>query len=464
VLVPDRKIALEKIRAAVDDLLADAEDGAKSHSQLTWIAAALDQLLHLEDRGFYTAHLQAGLALAKAGAALTGDKTAPAENIAAVQNHLAEITKTLARHPGDAAFAWLNQVTDWENALYARLVPAPRAAPPTNPGFTPDRLQTYLRARSGNPTLTVTGLKTLHGGYSKQTILFTTQDDTHGPQSLVIRAEKKSTIVLLAATDIAREFAAVKYYHKSGLPVAAPLFLEPDAAHFGDRFMVSRQVPGKIFGHGVADMSTLPRDMQVSLLTTLAQIHRLQPDLTDPDVQNSHLPAWTAYPTIQANTAAWVTFWKQQLDKAGCPTTPIIERVYAWLLDNIPREDIAPVILHGDYGLANILLDAGKVTAVLDWELGFFGDPGYDFPNFMHEYNPALLEIYEQAGGQHISEFRFMYYAIFKVFKSIPMILGLHRLQTDPAAPLNFHLLASFANYMTPPLNALLETARTMKN
>ncbi len=44
------------------------------------------------------------------------------------------------------------------------------------------------------------------------------------------------------------------------------------------------------------------------------------------------------------------------------------------------------------------------------------------------------------------------------------MILGLHHLQTDPAAPLNFYLLASYTNYITAPLTTLLETARHMQN
>jgi hypothetical protein len=134
VLVPDRKIALEKIRAELDDLPAESDGDSKSHSQLGWIAAALDQLLPLEDHGFYAAHYSAGLALAQEGARLTGVETPqPAQEIAALQHCLAEITKILAHHPDATAFAWLNQVTDWENALYARLIPAPRTAPPAKP-------------------------------------------------------------------------------------------------------------------------------------------------------------------------------------------------------------------------------------------------------------------------------------------------------------------------------------------
>ena len=40
----------------------------------------------------------------------------------------------------------------------------------------------------------------------------------------------------------------------------------------------------------------------------------------------------------------------------------------------MPREEFDPVLVHGDYGLANVLIDGENVNAVLDWELSFIGD------------------------------------------------------------------------------------------
>lgn len=39
---------------------------------------------------------------------------------------------------------------------------------------------------------------------------------------------------------------------------------------------------------------------------------------------------------------------------------------------------IAEVLIHGDYTIDNVLVDAGKLTGVIDWGRGDIGDPRYD--------------------------------------------------------------------------------------
>lgn len=39
---------------------------------------------------------------------------------------------------------------------------------------------------------------------------------------------------------------------------------------------------------------------------------------------------------------------------------------------------IAEVLIHGDYTIDNVLVDAGKLTGVIDWGRGDLGDPRYD--------------------------------------------------------------------------------------
>lgn len=480
-LIPDRKKALGKIRDTVAEILADSAGNDKLQGQAAWIAMALNQLLFLEDRDYYLRHYREGRTLAEEGAKRCA-LPAVAERLATlpVEHHpsvdmeairlstagilqcLAQITRALRSDP--TAAQYLDKVIDWENALYLRLDPPPTPAT-TVPLLNAETLQSYLRRKlPERKNLVVTALKPLYGGFSKQTTLFSMRDDVHGEQPLVMRAEKKSKLVYLGGTDITREFTCVRYLHKKGLPVAEPLWVEPDADIFGTRFMVSRQVPGKAVGIGIADMGSLPKATQVSLLTTLAKIHQTPIDASDADFAASNLADWIAYPTLQDNTRAWVIYWKEQLDRAGCPSTPLVERVCGWLIDNVPREEIRPAVVHGDYGLANILIDGDQVGTVLDWELSYFGDPAYDFTNFMHRYDRSLLDLYEQAGGQRISEYRFFYYLMFRVMKSVPEIIGLSEIDVNPNAHVNFYLLSSFIHHMTTPLNEMLEKARSLKN
>ena len=50
-----------------------------------------------------------------------------------------------------------------------------------------------------------------------------------------------------------------------------------------------------------------------------------------------------------------------------------------WLLTHVPRSEALPVLCHGDFRLANMLWKApGTLSAVLDWERAWVGDPAAD--------------------------------------------------------------------------------------
>lgn len=56
---------------------------------------------------------------------------------------------------------------------------------------------------------------------------------------------------------------------------------------------------------------------------------------------------------------------------------PMLELVRRWLIENRPP-DVAPVVLHGDFRLGNLIVDGSGLTAVIDWELAHVGDPMED--------------------------------------------------------------------------------------
>jgi aminoglycoside phosphotransferase (APT) family kinase protein len=489
-LIPDRKIAIDKMREVIGEIRMDAEGNDKLNAQTMWLNATLDQLALLEDKASYAQLYQRGYQLAEEGLRRRSVKDA-AEMLSVLPNEhhadagtdvyrssfagllqcMVHIVKALAGDKSAATVQYLNRMTDWENALYQRLEPrqvAHKAAAQVEAeaGFTPEGLQAYLRQKLPHyKNLVVVSMQTLYGGFSKQTIMFSIRDDNSCEQSMVIRAENKARLVFLDGANIDKEFACVSYLYQLGkLPIAEPLWVETDTRIFGTRFMVSRRAPGNIFGTSLSKLSSMPKVVQSSFMTTLANIHRHPIDVSDPLVAASHLPQWTGFASIQDNIRAWVTYFMGELARSGCSTTPMMERTCTWLLDNIPREDIKPVLIHGDYGLANLLIDDGRVSAVLDWELSHMGDPGCDMINFMFEYDRSLIDIYEQAGGQRISEYRFIYYSIFRIIKGITILIGLHQLETDRDATLNYYLLPGAMRTLSAPLNDLLEKAGTMEN
>lgn len=97
---------------------------------------------------------------------------------------------------------------------------------------------------------------------------------------------------------------------------------------------------------------------------------------------------------------------------------PIFELAIQWLRTNAPRP-LAPVLVHGDFRLGNLMVDADGLAAVLDWELAHIGDPREDIAwACINSWRfgvpekrvggfgdlPDLLEAYANAGGPEIAK------------------------------------------------------------
>lgn len=76
-----------------------------------------------------------------------------------------------------------------------------------------------------------------------------------------------------------------------------------------------------------------------------------------------------------------VAGWSRRYRAARTPDVPDCEPVMAWLAEKMPPETDQPTIIHNDYKLDNIILDANdplKIIGVLDWEMTTIGDPLMD--------------------------------------------------------------------------------------
>jgi aminoglycoside phosphotransferase (APT) family kinase protein len=68
--------------------------------------------------------------------------------------------------------------------------------------------------------------------------------------------------------------------------------------------------------------------------------------------------------------------YREVLDVLEYPS-PTFEYAYRWLMENQPMRPRQAVV-HGDYRLGNVIVDADGLAAVLDWELAHIGDPMED--------------------------------------------------------------------------------------
>ncbi len=80
-----------------------------------------------------------------------------------------------------------------------------------------------------------------------------------------------------------------------------------------------------------------------------------------------------------------VTGWIERYSRARTVDIPGVDRLSEWLTENLP-DSPPPTVVHNDYKLNNVLLDARepqRITAVLDWEMATIGDPLSDVASLL---------------------------------------------------------------------------------
>ncbi|MFN3620406.1 phosphotransferase [Sphingorhabdus sp.] len=106
---------------------------------------------------------------------------------------------------------------------------------------------------------------------------------------------------------------------------------------------------------------------------------------------------------------------------------PVMALTLKWLEDNLPAA-VEPVLLHGDFRIGNLMVNADGLAAVLDWELAHLGDRHQDLAfgcinswRFGHIDRPAFgigpLDIffaaYSRESGVTIEPDRFRWWLVY---------------------------------------------------
>ncbi|MET0987284.1 MAG: phosphotransferase, partial [Steroidobacteraceae bacterium] len=259
---------LKHVRRVVEQV-GRTSGSPEQRGLLAAVDTALNELMLQQSPEFYLDYLRKGRALATEGLRLGQDHESslslkhpllfPPEDarfevidghIERLNANLLDIVAALDEGRSPQEKDYLVRLTDWESSLYRhRLEQADPGATQDSAPLTAEALQQYLaRKFPQSPDVRVTSFRPLDGGFSKNTILFETDDRLNGPRSLVMRAELKHMLVHFEGSDVTQEFHLIKLMRDAGLPVAEPLWLESDPTHLGTRFIVSRRAEGKTYG------------------------------------------------------------------------------------------------------------------------------------------------------------------------------------------------------------------------
>jgi aminoglycoside phosphotransferase (APT) family kinase protein len=225
------------------------------------------------------------------------------------------------------------------------------------------RLRAWLADAAGDAALRIVGARKLSGGAIQQN--WALDVETGGAvQHWVLRTD--SAAVLAVSLPRTAEYALLRAAWNARVTVPEPLFLCADRGVTGAPFFVMRRVGGIALGPRVVKDATLGggrAKLAHALGAELAKIHRIAPPRAD--------LAFLGDPPSDAARAAIATM-RGRLDAAGTPR-PVLE----WGLRALERSappPVAPVLVHNDYRTGNIMLDAGGITGVLDWEFAAWGD------------------------------------------------------------------------------------------
>lgn len=157
------------------------------------------------------------------------------------------------------------------------------------------------------------------------------------------------------------------------------------------------------------------RSVMEDFIRIVARLHALEPDalaLGDVMQYMPTTPAECALNEVDLIVSQWRHFIDQQAD-------PLTVYALDWLRRFAPDSVARTSLVQGDTGPVNFMFQDDRVSAVIDWELGHFGDPLEDLGNIaVREFwNPSgglsgLFELYERESGIPYDRFRVRYYAV----------------------------------------------------
>jgi len=298
------------------------------------------------------------------------------------------------------------------------------------------RLEPYLSANVAGYAGPVQ-IRQFRGGQSNPTYLLST------PGRRYVLRRKPPGQLLASAHAVDREYKVISALGRhTDVPVPRTHALCTDDAVIGTWFYVMDHVDGRIFWD--PSFPDVPREQRrahaLALCDALARLHRVQPDAA----------GLADYGKAQGYVTRQIgRFAKQYQEDTAGGRVSSMERLIDWLPRNLPAQEPAAAVVHGDYRADNVVFHPTepRVVAILDWELSSLGDPLADFAYHLMAYRmPSLtvpmlgdrdpralglpdeteyVEHYEQVTGFRVDRRELEFYLAFGMFRLAGIFHGI---------------------------------------
>lgn len=231
-----------------------------------------------------------------------------------------------------------------------------------------DRVSAVTDALRGHDALgadeRVESVTQMAGGWSRHTHLVTTSK-----RALVVRVRPAGALL---DTDLGLEYRIYAALRTADVRTPEVYAYVPSGeGPFGGPFIVMEHIPGtapnmydRADQRWLAENFAGDRAIAQDMVGNLAEIHALEP---------ARLP--TGLPVL--DFAAVVARWRAVYERRRLIRDPVIEEAFAWVAGRAPAVPWTGLV-HGDYRIGNVLVQHGRVQAILDWELCYEGDVRFD--------------------------------------------------------------------------------------
>ncbi len=338
------------------------------------------------------------------------------------------------------------------------------------------RLESWLRDRL--PSIHIPGLDVTQpmqveqfpGGHSNLTYLI-----RFGATTLVVRRPPLGPLAP-TAHDMAREYRWLSAIHPV-FPLAPRAYLLcDDQTVVGAVFYVMERRQGIVVRQeeppAIRDQPAVRRRVSGALVDALASLHAI--DLNLGGLSGLGKPSGF----VERQVRGWTDRW--QRSKTG--ELQDMDDLATWLTAHVPPDPERPAVVHGDFKLDNLMLDARapeRIVAVFDWEMSALGNPLVDLGILLAYWVPTapptqrdalttvtsrpgwftrdeLIDRYAAASGRDLSTLRyFEVFALFKIAVVIQQIFYRYvHGQTDDA---RFASFGDRVTYLARNASSLLE-------
>jgi aminoglycoside phosphotransferase (APT) family kinase protein len=206
------------------------------------------------------------------------------------------------------------------------------------------------------------------GGQSNPTYKLTT------PNCSYVLRRKPPGQLLKGAHAVEREARVIQALSTVDFPVARIYGECADEEVIGTSFYIMAMIEGRVFWDATFPQVACeerPRYFD-AMNAVLAQLHSVD----YASISLSDYGRSARY--CERQVERWSTQYLQDSD-AGRDSN--MDRLIAWLPENIPKHEADTRLVHGDFRCDNLIFHPTepKIVAVLDWELSTLGDPLSDF-------------------------------------------------------------------------------------